>query len=346
MLIVLAHNLHSSKVVAVGAIFNLGKYNLLSRISNKLAKALNWYAILNNQIGKPIVFAKHVLSRESEAVADQYVENWKDYYRILRISPDVEPEAITVAYKRLAYVYHRVLSNRTKKSPFFSEMMDDVNEAYQVLSNPIRRTAYDGIYLAICNSHYTQIEEPTKVEILDAIAWLTQEVSKGRRRVDWLMPRWKKVIQQATLAAVALLLLMLFGGTSLAFAKPEHSMATPFKGIAITVTEAPNAVISLIEDIRGVAAGYERNIVSTALQSMRVIEGLKKIRPVAVSTNDMAYFPSSKHPLFPDYLDKRFSQFKYTVDSRGIVSVHTSGATTDALLEKIEQLLGRLAQGD
>ncbi|MFC1986360.1 hypothetical protein ACFLWC_05150 [Chloroflexota bacterium] len=83
---------------------------------------------------------------------------------------------------------------------------------------------------------------------------------------------------------------------------------------------------------------------STALQSMRVEEGLKQTPLVRASTNDMACFPSREHYLFPDYLDKRFSQFKYTVDSKGIVSVDTSWATTDAFLEKIKQLLDRLEE--
>ena len=77
---------------------------------------------------------------------------------------------------------------------------------------------------------------------------------------------------------------------------------------------------------------------------MRVTEGLKVVPAVTVSTNDMACFPSLEHCLFPDYLDKRFSQFRYTVNSDGIVNVDTSGATTDALLEEIEQWLNRLKE--
>ena len=116
------------------------------------------------------------------------------------------------------------------------------------------------------------------------------------------------------------------------------------KGIAITLTQASAGAISLIEDVRGVAATYERQIVSAALQAMRVEEDLKEFPPVPESTNDMMRFPSPEHRLFPGYLDKRFTQFKYTVDSKGIVSVDTSWATTDAFLEKIKQLLDRLEE--
>lgn len=114
------------------------------------------------------------------------------------------------------------------------------------------------------------------------------------------------------------------------------------RGIAITLTKASAGAIGLIEDVRGIAATSERKIVSTALQSMRVEEGLRRVPLVMVSTNDMARFPSREYCLFLDYLDRRFSQFKYTVDSKGIVSVDTSWATTDAFLDNIKRLLDRL----
>ncbi len=274
---------------------------------------------------------------------EKYEVNWKNYYEILQVSPNAEPKVITAAYKRLAYLYHHLLSKMPKVSAY-SDRMNDINEAYEVVSDPVRRAAYDQVFKTKYNSREAEAEEPTKEEIIDLMAVIAQDASKRKIRKTLGMPGWSKVARQVILIAVISLLLITTGGTSLAFAKPEHTLATPFKGVAITVTEASSAAISLIEDIRGVVATYERNIVSTALQSMRVIEDLRKMPPVTVSTNDMAHFPSPEHPLFPDYLDKRFSQFKYTVDSQGIVTVDTSGATTDTLLEKIEQLLNRLAE--
>ena len=111
------------------------------------------------------------------------------------------------------------------------------------------------------------------------------------------------------------------------------------------MAEASHAAVSLIEDIRGLVATYERNIIATAVQSMRVVEGLRVVPAVTVATNDMASFPSPEYCLFPDYLDRRFSQFQYTVDSNGTVTVDASTATTDNFLEKIEQILKELAAG-
>jgi len=151
-----------------------------------------------------------------------------------------------------------------------------------------------------------------------------------------------RIVPRIILIAAISLLLLIYGGTSLAFAQPESALAAPFKGIATTMAEAASGAIHLIEEVRGVAALYERNIVSTALQSMRVEEGLKIVPTVTLPTNDMTNFPSPEYPLFPDYLDKQFSQFRYTVDTDGIISVDKSTATTDAFLKRIGQALDRL----
>ncbi|MFC1943079.1 J domain-containing protein [Chloroflexota bacterium] len=286
------------------------------------------------------LLVKHLFLREP--VVAKYLEDWKDYYEILRVSPNSEAETITSAYKRIVHLYRNVLSDSTKESPLFSGMMTDTKEAHRVLSDPITRTEYDRIFWAKYNLQNTGIEEPIKDETLDALVLVAQEVSKWKRRTYWRIQRWDKVTKRAILAAVLALVLMFSGGTSFAFAKPEHPLATPFKGIAVTLTKASIGTIGLIDDVRGITATYERKIVSTALQSMRVEEGLKRIPSVTASTNDMASFPSREHGLFPDYIEKRFSQFKYTVDNGGSVSLDTSRATTDAFLEKVNQLFEQL----
>ncbi len=277
----------------------------------------------------------------------KHPDEWEDYYKILHISPSAQSEAIIAAYERLSHIYNETLSDDTKSIPVYSLMRRETNEAYQVLSDPLRRTAYDRVFWLRYSVESAEIPESEKQEIIalaQSIAHDVHRVSEGKRWITWRIPGWSKVTGQVVLAVVIALLLTLLGGTSLAIAKPEHAMATPFKGIAIILTKTSAGAIGLIEDVRGIAAMHERSIVSTALQSLRVDQQLKEITPMVVSTNDMAQFPSPVHPLFPDYLETRFSQFKYTVDSNGSVSVDTSWATTDALLEKIKQLLDRLEE--
>jgi predicted Zn finger-like uncharacterized protein len=174
----------------------------------------------------------------------------------------------------------------------------------------------------------------------------TVEVPPVEGRGNRIISALKRIMPSVVLYAVVSTLLVSAVGGSVAAVRPEHALAMPFKGVAITLTEASSGAMSLIGNIREIVSAYERNIVSEALQSMRTIESLGEIPQVSMPTNDMAFFPSPEYSLFPDYLDKRFSQFRYSVDGRGIVSVDTTGATTDAMLKKIEVLAGRLARVD
>lgn len=63
----------------------------------------------------------------------------KDYYEILQVSPNAEPEVIASAYRRLARKYHP----DAYAGPDATERMRELNEAYEVLSDPARRAEYD-----------------------------------------------------------------------------------------------------------------------------------------------------------------------------------------------------------
>ena len=158
-----------------------------------------------------------------------------------------------------------------------------------------------------------------------------------------IMLRCNQSVQRVAVIASILLFLIIAQGAPIVFAKQENTLVTPLEGIATTIMNASYEAVSLIEDSRRLVAVYERNIVSTALQSMRTVEDLKEISPVLVPTNDMARFPSVEQPLFPEYVDKRYSQFKYTLDSNGSIGVATSNFTDMNLYTIIEQLMDEWA---
>lgn len=62
-----------------------------------------------------------------------------DYYARLRVAPGADPAAIAAAYRRLALRYHPDRNPR----PDATATMARINEAYEVLSDPRRRAAYD-----------------------------------------------------------------------------------------------------------------------------------------------------------------------------------------------------------
>jgi len=64
----------------------------------------------------------------------------RDYYEVLSITPDASAEEIKEAYRRLAFQCH---PDRNGKSEEANKRMQQVNEAYAILSDPIKRREYD-----------------------------------------------------------------------------------------------------------------------------------------------------------------------------------------------------------
>lgn len=63
----------------------------------------------------------------------------KDYYVILQVDPRAEPEVIEAAYRRLSRKHHPDVSEEADAG----RRMRELNEAFEVLSDPARRRAYD-----------------------------------------------------------------------------------------------------------------------------------------------------------------------------------------------------------
>ena len=64
---------------------------------------------------------------------------YKDYYKILGVPKDAKKEDVTKAYRRLARQHHPDLNKGADAERRFKE----INEAYQVLSDPEKRQRYD-----------------------------------------------------------------------------------------------------------------------------------------------------------------------------------------------------------
>lgn len=65
---------------------------------------------------------------------------YKDYYKILGISRDASEQDIKRAYRRLAREHH---PDANPDDPQATETFKEINEAYQVLSDPDKRVKYD-----------------------------------------------------------------------------------------------------------------------------------------------------------------------------------------------------------
>lgn len=64
----------------------------------------------------------------------------QDYYKILEVDYDASEETIRSSYIRLALKWH---PDKKKGEENSTSIFQDINEAYQVLSNPVKRQEYD-----------------------------------------------------------------------------------------------------------------------------------------------------------------------------------------------------------
>lgn len=64
----------------------------------------------------------------------------KTYYQILQVDVSADPEVITAAYKRLAMKYHPDTNSDRAGA---TARMQELNHAYDVLNDPLKRAAYD-----------------------------------------------------------------------------------------------------------------------------------------------------------------------------------------------------------
>ena len=66
----------------------------------------------------------------------------KNYYKILQVDKDASPEIIKVAYKLLVKKNHPDLKEGAEKQEA-EEKIKEINEAYDVLSDPSKKSEYD-----------------------------------------------------------------------------------------------------------------------------------------------------------------------------------------------------------
>ena len=88
----------------------------------------------------------------------------KNYYEILQINQNASPEIIDKAYKTLAKKYHPDLQNESNKK-HYEEILKQINEAYEILSNPEKRLLYNQTLKnnTISKEEYNRVLEQNKI---------------------------------------------------------------------------------------------------------------------------------------------------------------------------------------
>lgn len=83
----------------------------------------------------------------------------KNYYDILEINRNASPQIIEKAYKTLVKMYHPDLQEDGLKQEYENKLKE-INEAYEVLSNPVKKDAYDAKLEEIEQAKNLEKEQP------------------------------------------------------------------------------------------------------------------------------------------------------------------------------------------
>jgi DnaJ-class molecular chaperone len=112
--------------------------------------------------------------------------NHRDFYEILGINKDANPQEIREAYRKLAFQYH---PDRNKDDPKANEKMKAINEAYATLSDPAKRKNYDSFrerFGAMASDQFRQTYSQEDIFRNSDISQIFEEFSKsfGYRNAD------------------------------------------------------------------------------------------------------------------------------------------------------------------
>lgn len=143
-----------------------------------------------------------------------------------------------------------------------------------------------------------------------------------------------------------LTVLIIGAGVAFAIAEPENVLASPFRGMAIQTLKTGVSMMGMFHDARTVAASQEYNIMLNAIQAMQITENVPNLPVVTMPTNDMTVFPSGTHPLYPNYLNSKQTQFSYAINSKGELITNKDEASIDPTITQILARLTRLENGE
>jgi tetratricopeptide (TPR) repeat protein len=128
----------------------------------------------------------------------------QDYYEILGISKAANKADIKAAYKKMAMQYH---PDRNQGNQNAEDVFKKVNEAYQVLSDDIKKSYYDygfAVYQAYNQNHYATPENQTYTHPPQPSHTYTKKQSKK----DFISPALQKKIIVGTVAFFILVVIL------------------------------------------------------------------------------------------------------------------------------------------
>lgn len=114
------------------------------------------------------------------------LRSMKNYYDVLQVGQKATQEQITESYRLLAQMYHpdRFAGN-DQKCRKANGMMRELNEAYQVLRDPVRRQAYDQALRPVVRRHPAPNMSAARRSVIPPFNW--EEFCRARKAQQ----RWR-----------------------------------------------------------------------------------------------------------------------------------------------------------
>jgi len=100
----------------------------------------------------------------------------KDYYKILEVKSTATTGDIKKSYRKLAMKYH---PDKNQGDALSSAVFSDVAEAYEILSDPVKRQQYNYNNYNIYNANYANYTPVGKESIKAAVDKLTKAVASS-----------------------------------------------------------------------------------------------------------------------------------------------------------------------
>lgn len=154
------------------------------------------------------------------------------YYDILELTPAASEEAIKGAYRSLAKRHH---PDRNEQSASSKEIFQQIAEAYAVLSDPVKRAAYDLLLIQRSKAFVPAPRRPTPKEFRQAY--------QAYRRAAYTQYNWRQQGVGFFWAAVIIFLVGIGGVQLLRYASSVHYE----EGMALYRAQQPLAAIHPLE---------------------------------------------------------------------------------------------------
>lgn len=138
-----------------------------------------------------------------------------DYYALLGVSPTASADEIRAAYRRLALRHHPDVNPPDEDDRAAATFMSQLNEAYDTLSEPSQRAAYDAAYGQQCRAQTAQVggNDPTTVGQplgFPLPAWLADLLATGQHLKEHLKVGLAPALSLLSLVSPVLILATLF----------------------------------------------------------------------------------------------------------------------------------------